>query len=83
MDRLKVVGQLEAEDLRVERELRLQRPSLVLGLAEAMALALEEQVGMRQTLALQRCHDGVRLRLGHDKVISALQTRTGQEQRSR
>ncbi len=57
LERGDVIGQLEAEDLGVERQLCLQRAPLVGGLAEPVALPLEEDVGMRQAVLRQRRHD--------------------------
>src|SRR4029450_7165542 len=44
--RLDLLGQLEAEDAAVEVQLGLDRPLDVLGLAQAVALAGEDQVGV-------------------------------------
>ena len=67
----------EAEDLGVEGKLGFQRPALVLGLAEAMALAFEEEVGVRQAVALESRHDALGLRGRHHLVIRALQHQDG------
>src|SRR5690242_13754918 len=44
LDRRDVVRELEAEHLRQERRVRLERALLILRLAEAVALALERDV---------------------------------------
>ena len=59
LQRREVVGQLEAEDLGVERQFRLECPPLVDGHAEAMALPFEEDVGVRQPVPMQRAHDAL------------------------
>src|SRR6478672_6121330 len=69
---LDVLVEGETEHLRVERELRVQCPAEVLGPAEAVLLAVEEQVGDRYALRPE-CRDD-RLRLGgrHDRVLGSL-----------
>ena len=51
LDRLEAVGELEAEDLRVERELSLEGASDVGCVAEAVAFAGKWQVGVGNALA--------------------------------
>src|SRR5688500_3958907 len=73
LQRREVVGQGEAEDLRIERRLRLEGAANVGRLAEAVALALERQVGVRDAPLPQGSDDLFRLRLWHDLVVAALE----------
>src|SRR5262249_51712792 len=72
-DRLEVVRRLEAEDLREEREVRLERALRVLRLAKAVALPRERDVGVRHAALLERLDDHLRLRRWHDLVVEPLQ----------
>src|SRR5688572_18981406 len=73
LERLEVVGQGEAEDLGIERRLRLERAADVGRLAEAVAFALERQVGVRNAPLPQGSDDLFGLRLWHDMVVAALE----------
>ena len=66
-------GQLEAEDLPVERQLGVEGAADVGGLAEAVLLALERDVGHRHPPVPQRGHDHLRLRRRDDLVLQPLQ----------
>src|ERR671937_3053740 len=54
LQRLELVGRLEAEHLGQERQVRLERALHVLGLSEAVALPRERDVGIRNLALLQR-----------------------------
>src|SRR5262245_1464338 len=68
-----VAGGLEAEDLRVERELRLERAHDVLRLAEPVPFALVQQVRVWHAALAQRAHDQLRLARRHDAVVRPLE----------
>src|SRR5215211_6242044 len=72
-DRLDLVGGLEPEHPREEEQHRLDRAANVLLLPEAVALALEGEVGEGDTIAAQRVDHDLRLRRRHDLVVEALQ----------
>src|SRR5438128_7901189 len=61
LDRFDVVGELEARDLREEREVGLDGPLHVLRLAKTVALALEGDVRVRNAALLQRLDHRLRL----------------------
>src|SRR3984893_3951447 len=73
LHRLDRIGQPEAEDLRVEVQLRLERALDVLRDPEAMLLALERNVGHRQALLAQRVDDGFGLVGWNDLVLQSLE----------
>jgi anti-sigma regulatory factor (Ser/Thr protein kinase) len=64
---------LEAQHLTVEGELGLQGGDDRGGLAEAVGLALERQVGVRDARALERSQEQLGLRRRHDRVVQPLQ----------
>src|SRR5919198_3446811 len=61
LDRFQLVGRLEAEDLREEGEVRLERPLRVGRLTEAVALSLERDVRVRNAALPERLDDHLRL----------------------
>ena len=65
--------QLEAEHLRVERQLGVQRSADVRRLPEPVLLPLEGHVGHRHTLVAQRGDDHLRLVGRHHLVLEPLQ----------
>src|SRR5215475_7471749 len=67
------VRRREAEDLPVERQLRLVSRCYGLRLAEAMRLSLECDIGIRNSVRSQIGGDALRLGGRHDRVIEALQ----------
>src|SRR6266480_7897562 len=69
LDRLELVGRLEAEDLREERDVRFERALHVLRLAETMPLPLEGDVREGDSSTGERLHDDLRLRRGNDLVV--------------
>src|SRR5215475_10453284 len=69
LDRLDLVGELEAEHLREERHVRGERALLVLGLAEAVTFAGESDVRVWNATLLQRVDYHLRLRRRHDLVV--------------
>src|SRR5215471_14152325 len=79
LDRLDLVGELEAEHLREERHVRGKGALLVLSLAEAVTFAGERDVRVRNAALPQRIDDHLGLRRRHDLVVQALQ----QQQRAR
>src|SRR4029453_16243569 len=66
-------GRLEAENLGVERELRLERTDDVLGLAEPVTLSLVQEVRVRDAAFAQRAHDQLRLCGRDDTVVGSLE----------
>src|SRR4051794_14674909 len=62
LDGLDLLGQREAEDARIEIQLRFQRALDGGRLAEAVLLALKRQVRHGQVLRAQRFHHALRLR---------------------
>ena len=79
LERLELVGRLEAEDLAEERQARLERTALGDRAAEAVALALEREVGIRDAVGGQRRHHRLGLRRRDDAVVEPLE----QEDRAR
>jgi hypothetical protein len=57
LDRLDRVGRFEAEDLAIERQLRLERSDDVRRRAEAMVLAREEEIRVREAFLPERIDD--------------------------
>src|SRR6266498_3300579 len=70
--RLDLVGQLEAEDAAEEVQLGLDRALDVLGLAQAVALAREGQVGVGDALLGQGAHHHLGLGRRHHHVVEPL-----------
>src|SRR3990170_1039447 len=68
-----VVSWFEAENLSIERELCLERADDVLGLAEAVPLALEEEIRVRDAAFPQGTNDELGLRRRHHLVVGALE----------
>src|SRR5262245_1365678 len=81
LDRLDLAGELEAEDLREEGHMRRERALLVLCLAEAVALAGEGDVRVRNAALLERLDDHLRLRRRDDLVVEPLQQQQGSRDR--
>src|ERR1700749_4969813 len=73
LEGLELVGRLEAEDLPDEGELGLESTPDVLALAEAVALALEREVRVRDALLVERGDHHLRLARRHDLVVEPLQ----------
>src|SRR6266508_5209458 len=81
LDRLQLVRRLEAEDLREEGEVRLERPLHVRRLTEAVALSLEGDVRVRDTALSERLDDHLGLCRRHDLVVEPLQQQQGSGER--
>src|SRR2546425_1340199 len=73
LKRLQLVGRLQPEHLRQEREVHLERPLDVLGLAEAVALAVEAKVRVRDAAPSEGGRDRLRLRRRDDLVVLTLE----------
>src|SRR5206468_6446530 len=76
-DRLNLVGQLEAEDARVEIQLAVERALDVLGLSEAVLLALEGDVCDGKILSSQSLDHQLGLIRRHDLVFQSLKENNG------
>src|SRR4029079_6801918 len=77
LDRLEAIGKLEAENLRVERQLSLEGARDVGRVPKAVSFAGKWQVGVRTVSLAQRADHLLRLRPGHDHVVEALQDEQG------
>src|SRR5450759_5832574 len=73
LHRLDRLGQLVAEDLRIEVQFRLQGALDVLGFTEAVLLAGKGQVGHGDALGLEGGEHALSLGGRHDPVLQALQ----------
>src|SRR5205085_4932677 len=80
LDRLDRIGEREAEDARVEVQLAVERALDVLGLAEAVLLALEGDVGDGQLFTPERLDHQLGLVRRHDLVFEALKENDGARQ---
>ena len=70
---VEVVGQLEAEDLGIERDLGFFSRNDVLGFAEAVPLAFEGEVRVRQVAAFQADEETFALGGRADHVVEPLE----------
>jgi hypothetical protein len=73
LERREVIGRGETEDRAKEREPRFERSALRGLSPEAVPLALEGEIRVRDALAFQGRCEGLRLRWGHDPVLEPLQ----------
>ena len=73
LDRLELVGRLESEHLPEKREDRGGHALEDLLAPEAVALALERQVGVGDPRPVERVVQLLRLRRRHDAVVEALE----------
>src|SRR4029077_2734790 len=73
LDRLQLVGGVEAEDAAVEVELGFEAADLGLRLAEAVLLALEGEVGVGDAVGGHRGDHRLRLVRRHNRILESLE----------
>src|SRR5690606_5877115 len=72
-DRLDIAGGFETEDARIEVVHGVQGAADVLGLAEAVLLALKGDIGVRDPVGLQCLHHRLGLRRWDDRIFQSLE----------